>query len=286
MHRMKCFDLHCHSTASDGSLTPNQLIARAEQQGVTHLALTDHDGTEGVIAAQQAAGSAITVIAGVEISVTWQQQTVHIVGLNIDLAHEPLQQGLTALRQYRQRRAERIGEKLAKAGINDAYQGAKNWASSAMIGRVHFAQFLVQQGYAKSISDVFKRFLIKNKPGYVASQWVSLAEALRWIHDAGGQAVIAHPLRYKMTTAKLKRLLTDFTALGGEGVEVVTGRSQAIEIEQVARLAKNYGLLASCGSDFHSPDNPWVELGRLAPLPTTVTPIWHNWHINSTEENA
>ncbi|HAU06416.1 MAG TPA: phosphatase, partial [Gammaproteobacteria bacterium] len=241
---------------------------------------------EGVIAAQQAAGSAITVIAGVEISVTWQQQTVHIVGLNIDLTHEPLQQGLTALRQYRQRRAERIGEKLAKAGINDAYQGAKNWASSAMIGRVHFAQFLVQQGYAKSISDVFKRFLIKNKPGYVASQWVSLAEALRWIHDAGGQAVIAHPLRYKMTTAKLKRLLTDFTALGGEGVEVVTGRSQAIEIEQVARLAKNYGLLASCGSDFHSPDNPWVELGRLAPLPTTVTPIWHNWHINSTEENA
>jgi len=275
---MTCYDLHSHSTASDGSLSPDQLIARAVEQGVDVLALTDHDGTEGIEAAKQATkGTSLTLISGVEISVTWGGATVHIIGLNVNGRHPSLQQGLADIRTYRRERAIKIAERLEKSGIADAYEGASQYASPVMLGRVHFAKFLVDKGYAKSINEVFKNYLVRNKPGYVTGEWATLTQAVTWINEAGGQAVIAHPARYKMTATKLKRLITEFKSLGGVGIEVVSGRQHPEEIKTLAKLANDSALFASCGSDFHSPDNKWVELGRLPALPTSVTPIWHTW---------
>jgi len=272
---MTCYDLHSHSTASDGTLEPAALVARAIDKGVDVLALTDHDGTEGIKAAQQAAqGTALSLISGVEISVTWAKGTVHIVGLNIDPDNAVLQQGLTSMRDFRVGRAEEMSSRLEKAGISGALEGAKKYASEVMLGRLHFAKFLVEQGHAKDISDVFKRYLVRNKPGYVPGDWASLTDAVSWITAAGGQAVIAHPARYKMTATKRRRLITDFKDAGGVGFEVVSGRQHPEEVKALAKLAQQYELLASCGSDFHTPDNTWVELGHLAALPASCTPIW------------
>ena len=276
---MTQYDLHTHSTASDGSLTPSELVARAQQQGVTHLALTDHDGTEGITEARQAAAArGITLIPGVEISTTWRNSTVHIVGLNIDVENNELQGGLAMLREYRQQRAYKMAEKLEKAGIRDALAGAQKYASKTLLGRVHFARYLIETGHASDMKDVFKRFLVKNKPGYVASQWVSLADAVTWIKAAGGQAVVAHPARYKLTATKRRQLLTDFKQLGGDAMEVSSGFQHPEEVRTMARLAEAFELLASCGSDFHSPDKGWNEIGKMAALPPFVTPIWNQWH--------
>ncbi|MFT7234582.1 MAG: putative metal-dependent phosphoesterase TrpH [Methylophagaceae bacterium] len=275
---MTCYDLHSHSIASDGSLTPEKLIARAVEQGVDVLALTDHDGTEGISQALKAAeNTSLSVIPGVEISVTWGSNTIHIIGLNVDRNNVDLEQGLKKIRQYRRDRAVKIAERLEKSGITGAYEGASQYASPVMLGRVHFAKFLVKEGYAKSMSDVFKRYMVRNKPGYVTGEWASLEQAITWINQAGGQAVIAHPARYKMTATKLKRLMTDFKNLGGAGIEVVSGRQHPEEIKTLAKLANEFELLASRGSDFHSPDNTWVELGRIPILPKDVTPIWQDW---------
>ena len=276
---MTQYDLHTHSTASDGSLTPSELVARAQQQGVTHLALTDHDGTEGITEARQAAAArGMTLIPGVEISTTWRNSTVHIVGLNIDVENNELQGGLAMLREYRQQRAYKMAEKLEKAGIRDALAGAQKYASKTLLGRVHFARYLIETGHASDMKDVFKRFLVKNKPGYVASQWVSLADAVTWIKAAGGQAVVAHPARYKLTATKRRQLLTDFKQLGGDAMEVSSGFQHPEEVRTMARLAEAFELLASCGSDFHSPDKGWNEIGKMAALPPFVTPIWNQWH--------
>jgi len=275
---MTCYDLHTHSTASDGSLTPEALVARAIEHNVDVLALTDHDGTVGINAAQKAAqGTALELIAGVELSVSLGSRTVHIVGLNIDINSQSLQDGLFKLREYRADRAQEIAKRLEKSGIEGALEGARMYASDVMLGRVHFAQFLVEQGLAKDINDVFKRYLVRNKPGYVPGKWASLEEAMAWINDAGGQAVIAHPARYKMTATKLARLTAEFKELGGAAIEVVSGRQHPEEIKTMARLTDKFELLASCGSDFHTPDNTWVELGRINALPETCTPIWHDW---------
>lgn len=275
---MTCYDLHTHSTASDGSLAPAALVARAIEHDVDVLALTDHDGTEGIRAAQKAAkGTTLKLVTGVELSVSWGSRTVHIVGLNIDINNQHLQKGLSELREYRVERAQEIAKRLAKVGIDGALEGAKMYASNVMLGRVHFAQFLVKQGLAKDINDVFKRYLVRNKPGYVPGQWTSLEKALSWINEAGGQAVIAHPARYKMTATKLARLTTEFKELGGAAVEVVSGRQHPEEIKTMARLTNKFELLASCGSDFHTPDNTWVELGRINTLPDACIPIWHDW---------
>lgn len=275
---MTCYDLHSHSIASDGALLPEQLIARAIARGVDVLALTDHDGTEGLVAAQHASQNTdLTLIPGVEISVTWGGGTVHILGLNIDANNATLQQGLLKMRMYRIDRAAKMAERLEKTGIAGALEGARKYSSEVMLGRLHFAQFLVEYGHAKNISDVFKRFLVKNKPGYVAVEWASLTEAVSWITAAGGQAVIAHPARYKMTATKLRRLITDFKEVGGVGIEVVSGRQHPEEVKNLARLAEQFELLASCGSDFHTPDNTWIELGSLALLPKSCVPIWSTW---------
>jgi hypothetical protein len=275
---MTCYDLHSHSTVSDGSLSPEHLVARAIDQGVDVLALTDHDGTEGITAAQAAAqGTKLSLVTGVEISVTWGSSTIHILGLKVDHKNAALQKGLEKIRDYRKERAVKIAERLEKSGISGAYEGASQYASPVMLGRVHFAKFLVDKGHAKNINDVFKRYLVRNKPGYVSGEWATLAQAVNWINGAGGQAVIAHPARYKMTATKLRRLITEFKELGGVGLEVVSGRQHPEEIKILAKLANDFNLLASCGSDFHSPDNTWVELGRLPELPSSVNPIWKKW---------
>lgn len=275
---MTHYDLHCHSTASDGSLSPNALINRALEKGVDVLALTDHDGTEGLAeASTAAAGTALKLINGVEISVSWHTKTIHIVGLNVDPANQELQQGLSALRQYRQHRAEEIAKRLDKAGIAGALEGASKHASATMLGRVHFAKFLVETGHARDMNDVFKRFLVRTKPGYVPGQWASLEDAVRWITASGGQAVIAHPARYKMTATKLRALITDFKAAGGVGFEVASGRQHPEEVKVMARIANQHELFASCGSDFHSPDKQWSELGQITDLPSESTPIWQLW---------
>jgi hypothetical protein len=276
---MTCYDLHSHSTASDGSLSPSELVERAISQGVDVLALTDHDGTEGVTEAKLAAeNTALTLIPGVEISVTWGGSTYHIVGLNIDEHDQGLQQGLNAMRAFRVERAELIAHRLEKAGIVGALEGAQSFASDVLIGRVHFAQFLVEQGYASDINEVFKKFLVRNKPGYVPGEWAKLEDAVSWIVNAGGQAVIAHPARYKVTATKFRRFIDEFKAAGGVGIEVVSGRQHPEEVKHLAQLAEKHELFASCGSDFHSPDNTWVELGRLAMMPQKCQPIWTAWH--------
>jgi len=271
------YDLHSHSTESDGTLSPQALVEHAVSHGVSVLALTDHDSTAGIEQASKAAAEhGITLIPGVEISVTWRRQTVHIVGLNIDINNNQLQNGLGKLREYRDIRARTISERLEKAGIAGALAGARRHATGRLIGRVHFARFLVDSGNAKSVREVFKKFLVRNKPGYVAGQWATLEEAVSWIIRAGGIAVIAHPARYKMTATRLNWLIQDFKQMGGQGLEVLSGSHSANEIQHMTAVALRHELLASAGSDYHGPDNPWIEMGRLRDMPVQLMPVWRS----------
>lgn len=278
---MTCgYDLHAHSTASDGTLAPAELMARAAAAGVRVMALTDHDTLAGLDeAAQAAADHRIGFVPGVEISVTWSNQTVHIVGLGVDRENVALRTGLDRLLEYRQWRAQEIGRRLAKAGIAGAYEGAKAFSNGTLVGRTHFARFLVQHGHADTVGQVFKKFLVSGKPGHVSGEWASLEEAVSWITGAGGQAVIAHPARYKMTRSKLRRLIASFMDVGGAAIEVVSGSHSKDEYFTMARHAGDFGLMASAGSDYHGPENPWIELGRLPDLPPGCRPVWHNWDI-------
>jgi len=272
---MCCYDLHSHSTASDGSLPPAQLIARAEQAGVGVLALTDHDTLDGFAEAERAAaGRRVQLVAGVEISVTWQSRTIHVLGLNVDPRCGALVQGLDRLLAVRDRRAEAIAQGLAKAGIGGALEGAARFSKGRILSRTHFAHFLVETGRAASLRDVFKRYLVKGRPGFVRGEWASLDTALGWILAAGGMPVIAHPARYRLTRSKLTRLINDFRAAGGVGVEVVSGSHSLDETRHMAALSREHHLFASAGSDYHGPHNPWIELGRLRDLPQGCRPIW------------
>ncbi|MFZ5484687.1 MAG: 3',5'-nucleoside bisphosphate phosphatase [Pseudomonadota bacterium] len=273
------FDLHSHSTASDGVLAPRELVARAVAQGVDVLALTDHDETRGLQEAAQAAEAAgIELVRGVEISVSWAGRTVHVVGLKIDPDAPGLEAGLTRNRSGRRARAQRMAESLAAIGIPGAMEGATALAENEeLISRTHFARFLVERGHVKDVKTVFKKFLVRGKPGYVAHQWAELAEAVDWIRDAGGVAVLAHPGRYDMGKEKMALLLGEFKELGGIGLEVVTGSHTADQVPVYAAHAEHYGLYASVGSDFHAPGEGGRELGRLMPLPDRCTPIWTVW---------
>ncbi len=272
------YDLHSHSTASDGTLTPTQLIRRAHEAGVSVLALTDHDSTGGIAEAQQAASTCgLRLVPGAEISVTWQGTTIHIVALGIDPNNPRLQRGLKKLVEFRHWRAQEIGRKLEKAGINGAYEAARSLSNGTLISRTHFARFLVEQGKAKDMRALFRHYLVKGKPGYVHGEWASLDEAVGWIRGAGGQAVIAHPARYRMTRTKLRKLIRDFRDAGGEALEVVSGSHSVDEAFTMAAHAKDYELLSSVGSDFHSPEQSWTELGRLTPLPHGCVPVWRDW---------
>lgn len=269
-------DLHCHSVVSDGTLTPEDLAARAKANGVELWALTDHDeigGQHRAAAAAHAQGMAY--LTGVEISVTFADTTVHIVGLGFDPRDTRLAEGLAATRGGRGERAKDMAEQLAQAGIPGAYEGALQFVGNpALISRTHFARFLVETGVCKDTSEVFRKYLIEGKPGYVPHRWASLGNAVRWITEAGGMAIIAHPARYKFSANEEFALFSEFKAHGGRGVEVVTGSHSAAEYVTYAAMAKEFGLAASRGSDFHSPDESHTDLGTLPLLPGQLTPVW------------
>lgn len=274
------YDLHSHCIASDGTLTATELVTRAHDQGVTVLALTDHDVTDGLAEADVTARAlGLTLIPGVEISVTWQLRTIHILGLNIDPDNPVLQQGLADLRVVRARRAEAMGMDLERRGIAGAYAGASELARGDIISRTHFAQFLIRQGYARDMQRVFKRYLVRGKPGYVDTEWAPLSAAVSWIRAAGGQAVIAHPARYKLSAALMPLFLTEFKNMGGVGMEVVSGSHSPDDYRTMADYARRFDLLASAGSDYHGPENPWLELGNLPALPAGCIPVWQEWRI-------
>jgi len=278
------YDLHCHSTFSDGVLTPAELVIRAAGRGVKMLALTDHDALTGLAeAAQTAEAFGIKLINGVEISVSWRSHTLHIVGLQIDPENEELQAGLLGVRGGRRHRAELMADSLARCGIGGVMEGANRFAANPdIIGRTHFARYLVEAGHCKDIPSVFKRYLVKGKPGYVSHQWANLTDAIRWITQSGGIAVLAHPGRYTagrkaMGKSTLQELLKEFVLFGGRGIEVVTGSHTIPQYAEFARYATQYGLLSSCGSDFHGPEESYRDLGRLPDLPMECTPIWSQW---------
>ena len=269
-------DLHCHSTVSDGTLEPEALAARAKANGVELWALTDHDELGGQRRAQDAARAAgLPYLNGVEISVTFLDTTVHIVGLGIDSEDERLRQGLVATRGGREARAREMADELAKVGIRDTYEGALRYVGNPdLISRTHFARHLVDSGVCADTQEVFRRFLVEGKPGFVPHRWATLKNAVTWIGDAGGMAIVAHPARYKFSPTEEYALFTEFKGHGGRGVEVVTGSHTAAEAELYAGTAKEFDLLASRGSDFHSPDESRIDLGGLPPLPATLTPVW------------
>ncbi|MDN7178825.1 PHP domain-containing protein [Caballeronia sp. SEWSISQ10-4 2] len=271
-------DLHCHSTVSDGQLAPAEVAARAHAGGVTLWALTDHDQLGGQREARAAAEAlGMGYLSGVEISVTWAGRTVHIVGLNVDVDNQELIDGLAETRSGRRARGEAIGEALAAVGIPDTYEGALQYVNDpAMISRTHFARYLVEKGYAQSTSDVFSKYLGDGKPGYVGHRWSKLADAMKWIKAAGGEAVIAHPGRYDFSPVEFIAFFDEFIQLGGRAIEVVTGSHTPDQYREYAEVARRYGFYASRGSDFHAAGEGRIDLGQLPPLPADLKPVWES----------
>ncbi len=269
-------DLHCHSVVSDGTLSPEELAQRAKAHGVTLWALTDHDEIGGQArAAAAAAACGLDYLTGVEISVTFLHQTVHIVGLGFDLNNATLAEGLQKTRGGRSQRAIEMAADLARVGIHGAFEGALNYAGNPnLISRTHFARFMVETGVCKDTYEVFRKYLTEGKPGFVEHRWASLKDAVHWITQAGGMAVIAHPARYKFSANEEFALFTEFKGHGGLGVEVVTGSHSSAESANYAATALEFGLAASRGSDFHSPLESRTELGALPELPGQLTPVW------------
>jgi predicted metal-dependent phosphoesterase TrpH len=278
---MRNFDLHCHSNVSDGVLAPASLAARAKARGVDVWALTDHDEVSGIAEARAAARDlGLAFVPGVEISITWAGQTVHIVGLHIDERNAELVQGLARTRSGRELRAREMAEQLAAAGIPDAYEGALSYAGNPdLISRTHFARYIIDRGVCRDVSSVFRHYLVEGKPGYVPHRWASLQQAVSWIKAAGGIAVIAHPGRYKFDDTAYDALFAEFRDLGGTAIEVITGSHTPDQYDEYARVARRYGFLASRGSDFHGPGESRIDLGELPPLPAGVKPVWHDWQV-------
>lgn len=275
MHLLNA-DLHCHSTVSDGTLNPEALAQRAHAQGVELWSLTDHDHLGGQARAREAALSlGLDYVCGVEISVTFIDETVHIVGLGVDPDNADLLAGTTATRAGRRARAQFMADELARVGLSGAYEGALQFVSNPdLVSRTHFARWLVARGVCADMGSVFRRYLTPGLPGYVPHQWATLGDAVRWIRGAGGVAVIAHPARYRLTPTQQDALFTEFIHHGGQAVEVMTGSHTAAERLVYADTALEYGLLASRGSDFHSPGESRTELGSLPDLPGRLTPVW------------
>jgi predicted metal-dependent phosphoesterase TrpH len=269
-------DLHCHSVVSDGTLTPEALAQRAHAHGVELWSLTDHDEIGGQARAAAAAKShGMRYLTGVEISVTFLNKTVHIVGLGFDADNATLRQGLLQTRGGRGQRAKEMAQDLARVGIHGAYEGALKFAGNPeLISRTHFARHLVEAGVCKETNEVFRKYLTEGKPGFVEHRWAQLKDAVQWITGAGGMAVVAHPARYGFTANEEFALFTEFKGHGGQGVEVVTGSHTTAEYVVYADVAKEYGLAGSRGSDFHSPLESHTELGTLPYLPGNLTPVW------------
>ena len=273
-------DLHCHSIVSDGTLSPEELAIRAYQNGVQLWSLTDHDVLGGQARARLAAKNlGMSYLAGVEISISWMNQTVHIVGLGVDDRNTILEEGLRATRDGRELRARQMAAQLEQVGIHNSYEGALHFAGNPdLIARTHFARFLVEQKLCKTMDEVFRNYLVPGKPGYVSHRWASLDEAVQWIRGAGGEAVIAHPGRYKLNALQMDELYARFKDLGGNGIEVVTGSHSPDQYTTYAKVAERYGFMASRGSDFHDPHESEIDLGKLPHLPDHLTPIWSAFH--------
>lgn len=269
-------DLHCHSFVSDGTLAPEELAERARANGVQLWALTDHDEIGGLPSARDAAlARGMAWLSGTEISVSFANQTVHIVGLGFDIEDAALADGLAATRGGREQRAREMGEELAKVGIKDAYEGALQYVGNPqLISRTHFARYIVECGVCATTHEVFRRFLVEGKPGYVEHRWARLGDAVRWVTRAGGAAVIAHPGRYKFTPTEEYALFSEFVQHGGRGVEVVTGSHAEADFVKYADMAVEFDLWASRGSDFHAPGESRADLGSLPWLPGRLTPVW------------
>ena len=273
-------DLHSHSIYSDGTMRPGDVTRRAAEHGVQLYALTDHDEVSGIAEAKAAANDAqLAFVPGVEVSVTWGTTTIHVVGLGVDAEDAALRDRLAHVRSGRTRRAQDIDASLAAAGISGAFEGALRHAENPkMIGRTHFARFLVEQGVCRDVREVFKRYLVEGKPGYVPHRWATLAEAVEMIGNAGGVAVIAHPARYRIDELALRALLEEFREAGGTALEVITSNHTLDDVRRFTKLALEFGFEASSGSDFHGPgESPNVELGRVATLAPELTPVWHRF---------
>ncbi len=269
-------DLHSHSRASDGLLSPAEVAQRAAANGVELFALTDHDDLGGLVAARAVAErSSMRFVDGVEISIEWGGLQVHIVGLDFDPQNEALNAGLAWIRSGRIDRARRMSAELEKVGINGCFDGAMRYAENpSLISRSHFARYLVNIGVCKDVRSVFESYLVPGKPGYVTHRWATLAESVGWIVGAGGVAVVAHPGRYKFSRLEMRNLLDEFKRCGGLAIEVVSGSHSQDNISQFSRLAKEYGFLASCGSDFHGPEESYIDLGGTQALPEGLKPVW------------
>ena len=272
------YDLHCHSDQSDGILSPEAVVSRAKAQNVSVLALTDHDTVAGVTRAQaQARIEGLDLIPGIEFSSQWQGRGVHIVGLNIDLTSETLLKAVTRQEAQRDERAHQIAQKLESMGVINAYEGACRHAGEGVVGRPHFAAYLVEQGHSKNVAQAFKKYLGAGKPGDVKQMWPEMGEVVEWITAAQGVPVLAHPKKYNITRTKLCAMVEEFKAVGGLALEVVSGRQPDADTRDMARIAEKYMLLGSCGSDFHSPGGAWQELGNFPKLPDSVEPVWSDW---------
>ena len=270
------FDFHCHSAVSDGLLPPAEVARRAAVNGVDLWALTDHDDLGGLGAAEDAAAEAgMGFVPGVEISIEWKGVPIHVVGLGFDPGHPTLSGGLEELRSGRVERAKRMGDAMAAIGIPGVYEGALCFVTNpSLISRAHFARYLVSIGIARDIPGVFQHYLTPGKPGYVDHRWATLEETVGWITGAGGVAVVAHPGRYRMSGGDMRRFLDDFKEVGGQGIEVTCGSHSPDHIMHFARLARHYAFHASRGSDFHGPEESYVDLGKLPPLPEDLKPVW------------
>lgn len=276
-------DLHSHTHYSDGQLSPEELIMRAHNMQVDALAITDHDTTAAIEQAQafQAEQSRpMRIIAGVELSTAWHGFDIHVLGLNVDIHNEQFKQRLKEQSQSRDKRAVSIGEKLAKCGLDGVYEKAKLLAGKGQITRAHFASAMVSMSYVDSFDSAFKKYLGKGKRAHVKPQWISIENAVQWIKDAGGKAVLAHPGHYQLTAKWLRRLMVQFKEAGGIGIEVCHPRISPQVRQQLAVYAEEYGFEGSAGSDFHYP-NKWTELGRHLSIPEQVTPVWHDWRLTS-----
>lgn len=269
-------DLHCHSLVSDGVLDPAEVVRHAAANGVALLSLTDHDETAGCAAAEaEARAWGISFVPGVEISVSFADETIHVVGLGVNPDDAALSEGLQRVRSGRDARARRIAEELERHGIHGAWEGAMRLAKNpALVSRAHFARHIVSLGLMRSVSEVFQYYLAKGKPGYVAHEWAVLEEAISWIRGAGGVAVLAHPARYRLSAAQFEELLRRFDEAGGAAVEVSSGSHGPDDMRRWAHVARHWGFAASIGSDFHAPAESPVNLGAAHPLPPDLTPVW------------
>ncbi len=276
-------DLHSHTQYSDGQLSPKELIDRAHNMQVDVLAITDHDTVAGIdeaVAYQNTQKRHLQIVAGVEISTSWHNFDIHVLGLNVDVNDEQFLQRLQQQSERRETRALLMDEKLSKAGVEGIYLAAKALAGKGQITRAHFARVMVDKGVVKYMDTVFKKYLGKGKRAHVKPQWITIAEAIEWIHQAGGKAVLAHPGHYDMTAKWLRRLVSEFASAGGDGMEVIHSHLSPDRKKYLANLAQEYNLQGSAGSDFHFP-NRWTELGRNLTLPAELVPIWHDWQFDA-----